>query len=168
MAITRRSMLGTPLSAAFDSQDIAADGDQAASSAPPTSLPQTARGPFKPTAESLKTYQVPTWFRDAKFGIRAHWDPQAVPRKGYWYARWMSVPGHPVYEHHLKTFGHPSEFGYKDIIALWKAEKFDPESLMDKYVAAGAKYFVSMGVHHDNFDLWNSRHHRWNAASMGP
>ncbi|MES1197618.1 MAG: alpha-L-fucosidase, partial [Pseudomonadota bacterium] len=98
----------------------------------------------------------------------AHWGPQAVPRRGDWYARWMYVPGHPLYAHHLEHYGHPSEFGYKDIIPLWTAEKFDPEALMDLYVAAGAKYFVSMGVHHDNFDLWNSRHHRWNAAAMGP
>lgn len=127
-----------------------------------------APGRFEPTVESLKTYRTPDWFRDAKLGIWAHWGPQAVPRQGDWYARFMYVPGHPHYDHHLKTYGHPSEFGYKDIVPLWKAEKFDPEALMDRYAAAGAKYFVSMGVHHDNFDLWNSRHHRWNAAAMGP
>jgi alpha-L-fucosidase len=117
---------------------------------------------------SLETYQVPEWFRDAKFGIWSHWGPQAVPRQGDWYARWMYVPGHPHYTYHKKNYGHPTEFGYKDIIPLWQAEKFDPEALMDKYAAAGAKYFVSMGVHHDNFDLWASKHHRWNAVAMGP
>ncbi|HZD52342.1 MAG TPA: alpha-L-fucosidase [Woeseiaceae bacterium] len=133
----------------------------------PVQLP-IASGPFQPAASSLKTYETPAWFRDAKFGIWAHWGPQAVLRSGDWYARWMYVPGHPHYAHHLEHYGHPSELGYKDIIPLWKAEKFDPEALMDLYVAAGAKYFVSMGVHHDNFDLWNSRHHRWNALAMGP
>lgn len=127
-----------------------------------------APGRFTPTVESLKTYQTPDWFRDAKFGIWSHWGPQAVPRKGDWYARFMYVPGHPHYDYHVKTHGHPSEVGYKDILPLWKAEKFDPEALMDKYAAAGAKYFVSMGVHHDNFDLWNSKHNRWNAAAIGP
>jgi alpha-L-fucosidase len=78
------------------------------------------------------------------------------------------VPGHPHYDHHLEHFGHPTEVGYKDVIAQWTADKFDPDGLMDQYVAAGAKYFVSMGVHHDNFDLWDSKHHRWNAAAMGP
>ena len=68
----------------------------------------------------------------------------------------------------MKHYGHPSKTGYKDIIPLWKAEKFDPDALMALYVKAGAKYFVSMGVHHDNFDLWNSKHHRWNAVKMGP
>ena len=58
--------------------------------------------------------------------------------------------------------------GYKDIIPLWKAEKWDPEKLMALYKKAGAKYFVSMGSHHDNFFLWNSKIHRWNAVNMGP
>lgn len=125
-------------------------------------------GPFQPSAESLKTYQAPEWFRDAKFGIWSHWGPQAVPREGDWYARFMYVPGTRQYDHHLKNYGHPSTHGYKDIIRLWKAEKFDPDSLMKLYVKAGAKYFVSMAVHHDNFDLWNSKHHSWNAVKMGP
>jgi alpha-L-fucosidase len=130
--------------------------------------PKSVLGRFEPTVESLMTYQTPEWFRDAKFGIWAHWGPQAVPRQGDWYARFMYVPGHPHYDYHVKNYGHPSEFGYKDLIPLWTADKFDPDALMKKYAAAGAKYFVSMGVHHDNFDLWNSRHHRWNAAAMGP
>ncbi len=134
----------------------------------PTTALAIAAGPFSPTVESLKTYQTPDWFRDAKFGIWAHWGPQAVPRQGDWYARQMYLQGHRQYEHHLKTYGHPSKFGYKDIIPLWKAEKWDPDALMALYVKAGAKYFVSMGVHHDNFDLWDSKFHRWNAVKMGP
>jgi len=130
--------------------------------------PLIPAGRFAPTVQSLSNFETPAWFRDAKFGIWAHWGPQAVPGQGDWYARWMYVPGHPHYDHHLKTYGHPSEIGYKDLIPLWTAERFDPEGLMDKYAAAGAKYFVSMGVHHDNFDLWNSKHQRWNAAAMGP
>ncbi|WP_308365675.1 MULTISPECIES: alpha-L-fucosidase [unclassified Microbulbifer] len=125
-------------------------------------------GPFDSSVESLKTYQTPTWFRDAKFGIWAHWGPQAVPRAGDWYARNMYIQESAQYKHHVEHYGHPTKFGYKDIIPLWKAEKFDPEALMDLYAKAGAKYFVSMGVHHDNFDLWDSKHHRWNAVDMGP
>jgi alpha-L-fucosidase len=134
----------------------------------PEVLPAIAAGPFTPAAESLKHYHVPEWFRDAKFGIWSHWGPQAVPRAGDWYARNMYLQGHPQYEYHLKTYGHPSKFGYKDIIPLWKAEKWDPDALMALYVKAGAKYFVSLGVHHDNFDLWKSRYHRWNSVNMGP
>jgi alpha-L-fucosidase len=127
-----------------------------------------AAGPFKPTMDSLKQYPCPAWFRDAKFGIWAHWGPQAVPMDGDWYARGIYEEGNGHYKYHLQHYGHPSKFGYKDIIPLWKAEKWDPERLMQLYKKAGARYFVSMGSHHDNFFLWNSKLHRWNAANMGP
>jgi len=125
-------------------------------------------GPFREDAASLKAYQAPEWFRDAKFGIWSHWGPQSVPRAGDWYARNMYIFGTEQYKHHLEHYGHPSKSGYKDIIPLWKAEKFDPDALMALYKRAGARYFVSMGVHHDNFDLWDSRYHEWNAVNMGP
>lgn len=126
------------------------------------------KGPFKPTEESLKEYKYPDWFRDAKFGIWAHWGPQAVPRQGDWYAKNIYVEGSGQNKYHVANYGTPSKFGYKDIIPLWKAEKWDPEKLMALYKRAGAKYFVSMGSHHDNFFLWNSKIHRWNAVNMGP
>ncbi|HEX8486076.1 alpha-L-fucosidase [Sphingomonas sp.] len=164
----KRSLLGASLLGAL-ALPYAARGEAAPAQADKAvrDLPM-ASGPFMPTPASLKTYQTPEWFRDAKFGIWSHWGPQAVPRQGDWYARHMYIYGHPHYEHHLKTYGHPTKHGYKDIIPLWKAEKFDPDALMALYDAAGAKYFVSMGVHHDNFDLWNSKHHRWNSVAMGP
>lgn len=127
-----------------------------------------APGPFKPTMESLTEYQCPDWFRDAKFGIWAHWGPQSVPMDGDWYARGMYEQGSGHYNYHVAHFGHPTQFGYKDIIPLWKAEKWDPARLMKLYKKAGARYFVSMGSHHDNFFLWNSKLHRWNAVKMGP
>jgi len=127
-----------------------------------------APGKYQPTMESLAGYQCPDWFRDAKFGIWAHWGPQAVPMDGDWYARGLYEPGNKHYTHHTNHYGHPSEFGYKDIIPLWKAEKWAPDRLMQLYKQAGARYFVSMGTHHDNFFLWNSKLHRWNAANMGP
>jgi len=130
--------------------------------------PPIEKGPYQPTLESLAQWQAPDWFRDAKFGIWAHWGPQSVPRQGDWYARRMYQQSDRDYEHHLKTYGHPSEHGYKDLIPLWKAEKFDPDRLMALYKKAGARYFVSMGVHHDNFDLWNSKYQPWNAVKMGP
>jgi alpha-L-fucosidase len=125
-------------------------------------------GPYLPTHTSFKQYKYPDWFRDAKFGIWAHWGPQAVPRQGDWYAREMYEEGSGDYKDHLSRYGHPSEHGYKDIIPLWKAEKWDPSKLMALYKKTGAKYFVSMGSHHDNFFLWNSKIHRWNAVRMGP
>jgi alpha-L-fucosidase len=127
-----------------------------------------AAGLFQPTMDSLTNYHYPEWFRNAKFGIWAHWGPQAVPMDGDWYARGMYEPGNKHYTYHTNHYGHPSEFGYKDIIPLWKAEKWDPDRLMQLYKKAGAKYFVSMGSHHDDFFLWNSKLHRWNAFNMGP
>jgi alpha-L-fucosidase len=130
-------------------------------------LPVTP-GPFQPTMASLTNYSCPEWFRDAKFGIWAHWGPQAVPMEGDWYARKMYQQNSPDYKDHLARYGHPSTNGWKDIIPLWKAEKWEPEKLMALYKKAGARYFVSMGVHHDDFFLWNSKLHRWNAVNMGP
>jgi alpha-L-fucosidase len=144
---------------------LAAEPGQAADQ--PLKLP-VAPGPFQPTLDSLTQYKCPDWFRDAKLGIWAHWGPQSVPRDGDWYARNLYIQGHPQYRDHLEHYGHPTKLGYKDIIPLWKAEKWDPDRLMALYKKAGARYFVSMGVHHDNFDLWQSRHHRWNAVAMGP
>ncbi|HEY6936449.1 MAG TPA: alpha-L-fucosidase, partial [Terriglobales bacterium] len=113
--------------------------------------PEIAPGPFLGNRESLKTYRVPEWFRDAKFGIWAHWGPQSAAEYGDWYARNMYMQGSRQYNYHVKTYGHPTRFGFKDVIPTWKAARFDPDHLMSLYKKAGAKYFVSMGVHHDNF-----------------
>lgn len=135
---------------------------------------QIAKGKFQPTDESLKQYEYPTWFRDAKFGIWSHWGPQAVPRQGDWYARKLYLQNpksdweRGVYDYHVKTYGHPSVFGFKDIIPMWKAERWNPDELMKLFKSAGARYFVSMGTHHDNFFLWNSKLNRWNSVNMGP
>nr|WP_238356582.1 alpha-L-fucosidase [Kribbella italica] len=116
----------------------------------------------------MRTFACPDWFRDAKFGIWSHWGAQSVPRAGDWYARRMYCEGTEQYRYHLRTYGHPSEFGYKDLVRLWKAERFDPEALMDQFAAAGAKYFVAQAMHHDNFFNYDSAIHRWNSVRMGP
>lgn len=126
------------------------------------------KGPFEPTWESLRQFECPDWFRDAKLGIWAHWGPQCLPMYGDWYARSIYIEGSDQYRYHWRVYGHPSKFGYKDIVKLWKAERFDPEGLMDLYVKAGAKYFVAQAAHHDNFDNWDSKHNRWNAVKVGP
>ena len=125
-------------------------------------------GPFEANMESLRKFDCPKWFRDAKFGIWSHWGPQSVPMFGDWYARNMYLEGSDQYRYHTRVYGHPSEFGYKDICKLWKAENFDPESLMDLYVQAGAKYFVGQAMHHDNFDNFDSTHNEWNSTKVGP
>lgn len=123
---------------------------------------------FEATFESLRTYTAPEWFRDAKFGIWSHWGPQSVPMFGDWYARNMYIEGTPQYEYHLRHYGHPSEFGYKDICALWKAENFDPEGLMERYYRAGARYFMSQATHHDHFFNYGSAINRMNSVNVGP
>jgi alpha-L-fucosidase len=128
-----------------------------------------APGPFQPSWSSLKSqYKTPEWFRDAKFGIWAHWTAQCVPEQGDWYARNMYIQGTPQYDYHVKTYGHPSRVGFKDIDLIWKAENWNPEALMDLYQAAGAKYFMTLANHHDNFDNFASRYHSWNSTRIGP
>jgi len=155
--LTRRQTLG--LLAAAPGLKIARADD---------ALP-IAPGPFKGTRDSLKAWEVPAWYRDAKFGMWAHWGPQSAAEAGDWYARNMYIQGQRQYDYHVKTYGHPSKFGFKDVIATWKADKFDPDHNMQLYKKAGAKYFCSMGVHHDGFDLWKSTHQpRWNSTASGP
>jgi alpha-L-fucosidase len=130
-------------------------------------VPRILAGPFAGNAESLRAYRCPDWFRDAKLGIWAHWGPQSAPEDGDWYARNLYLQGTKQYKSHLERYGHPTKFGYKDIIPTWRGEQFDPEHLVRLYKKAGARYFMSMGVHVDNFDMWNSKYQRWNAAKMG-
>src|ERR1035437_9716831 len=98
-------------------------------------------GPFQAGDQSLDKYSCPEWFRDSKFGIWAHWGPSSAIGASDWYARNMYMEGSRQYQYHLKTYGHPSKFGYKDTIPLWKAERFDPKALALLYREAGAKYF---------------------------
>ena len=130
-------------------------------------------GKFEPTWESLKQYETPGWFRDAKFGIWAHWGPQCQPEHGDWYARFMYMENVPDwaprdYQFHRQTYGPQSQFGFKDVINTWKAEKWNPNALMALYKRAGAQYFFALANHHDNFDLWDSKYQPWNAAHIGP
>ncbi|NMA74732.1 MAG: alpha-L-fucosidase [Bacteroidales bacterium] len=127
------------------------------------------KGEYEPTWESLSQYnQAPEWFQDAKFGIWAHWGPQCQPEQGDWYARHMYDEGSHQYNWHVANYGHPSEFGFKDVINIWKAEKWNPDQLMELYKRVGAKYFFTLGNHHDNFDLWDSKYQPWNSVNMGP
>lgn len=113
-------------------------------------------------------YTVPEWWREAKFGVWSHWDPQSMPEQGDWYARGMYMQSDKQYDYNLKNFGHPSEYGYKDICHNWMIDKWNPEELMNLYAEMGARYFMAMGVHHDNFDCWNSTYQPWNSVKVGP
>ena len=126
------------------------------------------KGQFEPTWQSLETHQTPEWFRDAKFGIWAHWGAQCVEGSGDWMARELYIEGSSKYKYHREHYGHPSEFGYKDVLPLFKAEKWQPDSLVARYKRCGAQYFFVLGNHHDNYDLWDSKYQPWNSMNIGP
>ena len=134
----------------------------------PTGATEHVKVPFSPNWISLQSYKTPNWYRDAKFGIWAHWGPQCEPEYGDWYGRGMYQEGSDQYKYHVNKYGHPSEFGFKDVIKIWKAEKWDPDHLVGLYKKAGAEYFVALANHHDNLDLYDSSHQQWNSVNVGP
>lgn len=125
-------------------------------------------GPYQPTWESLRQYDCPEWFRDAKFGIWAHWGPQCVEESGDWNARSLYLEGSKAYNEHIRNYGHPSEYGFKDVLPDFKAQNWQPDSLVNFYKSVGARYFMALGNHHDNFDLWDSKYQPWNSVNIGP
>ena len=133
-----------------------------------TSKEPIAEGKYEASMQSLSDYQCPEWFRNAKFGIWAHWGPQCQPEYGDWYARGMYIQGDGKYKYQIDAKGHPSEYGFKDWIPDWKADKWNPDYLVKLYKDAGAKYFFAMANHHDNFDMYDSKYQPWNSVNMGP
>ncbi|WP_338763276.1 alpha-L-fucosidase [Massilia sp. METH4] len=161
----RRTLLRHAL-AALPAGMLAARAARAGHAAAPG---PNAAGPFSPDWQSLAQYRAPDWFRNAKFGIWAHWGPQCEPEFGDWYARLMYFQETDTYRHHVATYGHPSKVGFKDIIRRWKAARWNPDELVALYKRCGARYFMAMANHHDNFDLYDSRHQpQWNSVRMGP
>ena len=140
-----------------------------------------APGPFSANWKSFsadKLKREPDWWREAKIGVWFHWGPQSMGRNGDWYARFLyqqapegrqgRANNRWMYDQHVKNYGHPSVFGYMDVLNAWKAPKFDAKKLMDLYAESGARYILVQGAHHDNFDLWNSKFQPWNSVNVGP
>jgi len=126
-------------------------------------------GPFAPAWTSLEKFTTPDWYQDAKFGIFIHWGLYSVPAfDNEWYPRNMYKKGEKAFDHHVKTFGPQSTFGYKDFIPLFKAEKFNAAEWASLFKAAGAKYVVPVAEHHDGFPMYASDFTEWSAARMGP
>ncbi|MBN1964550.1 MAG: alpha-L-fucosidase, partial [Anaerolineae bacterium] len=124
---------------------------------------------FEATWESLANFTIPDWYQDAKFGIFIHWGIYAVPAfDNEWYSRNMYLQGSRAYEHHRQTYGPQSEFGYKDFIPQFKAERFDADAWIGLFKQAGARYVVPVAEHHDGFPMYDSAYSRWTAAKMGP
>jgi len=126
---------------------------------------------FEPTWESLRTHTTPKWLQNDKFGIYTHWGVYSVPAygpNGSWYPYLMYYEKTEQYQYHVKTFGHPSKFGYKDFIPMFKGEKFDPDEWAELFKKSGARFAGPVGEHHDGFNMWDSKLTDWNAVKMGP
>ncbi len=126
---------------------------------------------YKPSWNSLGTHTTPQWLRDAKFGIYTHWGPYSVPAcgpNGTWYPYNMYREGNEQYDHHLRTYGGASTFGYKDFIPMFTAERFDPDEWAELFKKTGARFAGPVGEHHDGFAMWDSKLTEWNAVKMGP
>jgi len=142
---------------------------------------EIAPGPFSADWKSFASDKLkpePGWWRAAKIGVWFHWGPQSMGRNGDWYARFLyqqppegrkgRANGRFMYDEHIRRFGHPSEFGYMDVLNAWKAPEFNARKLIDFYASCGARYILVQGAHHDNFDLWNSKFQPWNSVNVGP
>uniref|UniRef100_UPI003567EC21 alpha-L-fucosidase n=1 Tax=Pontiella sp. TaxID=2837462 RepID=UPI003567EC21 len=143
-----------------------------------------ASAEIEPTWESMAAnYQVPQWFQDGKIGVWMHWGvPSATdenrPNDGSHYGRRMYGPNdgetggqlkmtEELTAFHTKRYGPPAEFGYEDLVPLFKAEKWDPDALVKYVKENGARFIMPVACHHDNFDMYDS-FHPWNSVDMGP
>lgn len=130
-------------------------------------------GPFQADWASLEKYEIPQWYRDAKFGVFIHWGVYSVPAYGSeWYPRMMYIDqgrrGENMFNHHVKTYGPQKEFGYKDFIPRFKAEKFDAQEWAKLFRETGFKYVVPVAEHHDGFPMYRCSFTDWDASKMGP
>lgn len=128
-----------------------------------------AAGPFHDDVPSLSRYQVPDWFRDAKFGIFIHWGGYSVPAyANEWYPRNMYQQGTPEFKHQVETYGPQSKFGYKDFLAQFKGERFNAAEWVSLFRRAGAHYMVPVAEHHDGFAMYDTQLSDWTAMKLGP
>lgn len=126
-------------------------------------------GRYKADFSSLSHHKTPDWFTERKFGIFIHWGIYSVPAFGNeWYARAMYDQNEREFEHHRKTYGEQKDFGYKDFIPMFKAEKFNADEWVSLFKESGARYVVSVAEHHDGFAMYATDFNRWNAVDMGP
>ena len=130
-------------------------------------------GPFEPKWNSLEQYEIPQWYKDAKFGIFIHWGAYSVPAFGSeWYPRQMYIDkgrrGDNFFRHHVEKYGPQKEFGYKDFIPDFKAEKFDAAGWAKLFKDTGARYVIPVAEHHDGFPMYDCAYTRWDSTEMGP
>lgn len=128
-----------------------------------------AQGPYRDSWESLCEHPAPDWYQKAKFGIFIHWGVYSVPEFGSeWYPRHMYKENSRENRYHVKKYGALNQFGYKDFIPEFRAENFQADEWGELFQAAGARFIVPVGEHHDGFQMYDSGLSRWNAVQMGP
>ncbi|MGI6155536.1 MAG: alpha-L-fucosidase [Enterococcus lemanii] len=127
------------------------------------------QGPYYPNWQSLGNFEIPHWFKQAKFGIFIHWGLYSIPAyNNEWYSRNMYIQDHPEFDHHIKTYGPQKVFGYKDFIPMFTAENFNPNEWATLFIEAGAQYVFPVAEHHDGFQMYRSEISKWNSFEMGP
>ena len=125
------------------------------------------RGPYKPDWLTFADYEVPKWFRNAKFGIFIHWGLFSIPAfRNEWYSRNMYIQSMEEWEHHRQTFGEHTKFGYKDFIPMFTAPNFEPKEWVKLFKKAGARYVMPVAEHHDGFQMYDSEISEWNVKNM--
>jgi alpha-L-fucosidase len=135
---------------------------------------QANDGPFRPNWGSLMKYEQPQWYKDAKFGIFIHWGVYSVAAaENEWYPRNMYHPGDGAYKNFQEHYAsqNPAEKGakgYKDLIPLFRAERFDAADWAKVFKEAGAQYVVPVAEHHDGFSMYDSGLSDWTVVKMGP
>ncbi|UCG48392.1 MAG: alpha-L-fucosidase [Phycisphaerales bacterium] len=137
------------------------------------SVPVGIGQPYEPTWQSLSKHEVPEWFRDAKFGIYTHWGPVTIgaedgPGGVQWYGRNMYLEKSPTFKYHRAKYGDQNRVGYKDMVKMFKAEKFDAEQWAELFAAAGAKFAGPVAIHHDNYAMWDSKYTIWDSMDQSP
>ena len=126
-------------------------------------------GRYKDNWESLSGHKTPDWYYKGKLGIFIHWGIYSVPAAfNEWYPRGMYIEGTDEYKYHIEHFGKHKDFGYKDFIPDFKAEKFDADEWISLFKEAGAAFVTPVAEHHDGFAMYDTKFNRWNAKNMGP
>lgn len=127
------------------------------------------QGPYYPEWKSLSGFSCPEWFPKARFGIFIHWGLYSLAaHSSEWYPRNMYIKGSEEWEYHRKTYGPHTEFGYKEFIPLFRAEKYDPKEWAEIIKNSGAQYVFPVAEHHDGFQMYGSEISKYNSCDMGP
>lgn len=126
-------------------------------------------GKYKDNWPSLSNHKTPSWYYRDKLGIFIHWGIYSVPAFGNeWYSRGMYDKSVREFEHHRKTYGEQKDFGYKDFIPMFKAEKFNADEWVSLFKEGGARFVMPVCEHHDGFAMYDTEFNKWNAKNMGP